>query len=133
MIPTEVDPMNVTGMHSVFLFVSDLNRSVNFYRNILELEPSFQQGTMAGFKINQIQLMLHADGDIQRVPAGVDRGAGTAFHFVVKDVDEHWEHLNKLNIPLHEKPADQPYGMREFAVKDPDGYEIEFVQPVEKK
>ena len=125
--------MNVTGMHSIFLFVSDLNRSVNFYRNILEIEPAFQQGKMAGFNVNHVQLLLHADGDVARVPPGASRGSGTAFHFDVKDIDKHWEHLNKLNIPLHEKPADQPYGMREFAVKDPDGYEIEFVQPLEKK
>lgn len=33
-------------------------------------------------------------------------------------------------LPVEWGPEDMPYGMREFAVKDPDGYLIAFTTPV---
>ena len=121
--------MKVSGVHSVFLVVSDLPRSVSYYTNILGAEAS-QHGNLATFHIGDVQLLLHAEGENLKPPAGYRRGAGVALHFRVKDIDSHWNRLKGLGIPIAEEPANQPYGMREFGLRDPDGYEVEFVEPL---
>jgi catechol 2,3-dioxygenase-like lactoylglutathione lyase family enzyme len=122
--------MKVANVQVVFLFVSDLPTSVEYYQKLLGLQAVQHGDTQAAFDVYGVQLMLHADGDTERVPSGSVRGAGVSVHFKVDDAHAYWENLKQLEIPLMEPPEDQPWGYREFGVKDPDGYEIEFVQPL---
>ena len=123
--------MKVESIHVVFLFVSDLSKSVAYYEKLLGI-PAIHNSdaTQAAFEVGGVQLMLHGDGDIERVPSGSVRGAGMTVHFQIDDAHAYWEHLGQLGIPLQERPEDQPWGYREFGVTDPDGYEIEFIQPL---
>ncbi len=122
--------MGVTQVHSVLLFVADLPRSLEHYKTLLDIEPVEQSESLVAFQIGGTQLLLHADGGSERVPAGTDRGAGVSIHIQVEDIEAHWSRLNKLGVPLEEKPTKQPWGFVEFAVKDPDGYEVELLEPV---
>jgi uncharacterized glyoxalase superfamily protein PhnB len=47
----------------------------------------------------------------------------------MKDIDAHWKRLNELGTPLSEAPETLHTGIRKFAMKDPDGYEVEFMEP----
>ncbi len=120
--------MKVANVHLVFLFVSNLSKSVTYYQKLLGVQPVQQGDTQVVFDIGGVQLMLHADGETERVPSGSVRGAGVSVHFQIDEADAYWEHLRQVGVPLMEPPEDQPWGYREFGVKDPDGYEIEFVQ-----
>ena len=122
--------MKTATVHSVFFFVTDLDRSKAFYHKLLDIEPVEQGPSMAAFDIGGVQLLIHRDGDTPRVPAGSERGAGVALHIQVEGIHALWDRLNSLGIPLEEEPTVQPYGVTEFAIKDPDGYEVEFVEPV---
>ncbi len=121
--------MKIEGIQSIFFVVSDLPRSVAYYRDLLQMEPT-QRGNLATFQFGETQFLMHAESENLRVPSGTKRGQGVALHFKVSDIDAHFERLKKMGIPIAEEPKDQPYGMREFAMRDPDGYEIEFVQPI---
>jgi catechol 2,3-dioxygenase-like lactoylglutathione lyase family enzyme len=121
--------MAAISIHSLFFFVSDLERSKAFYRNLLDIEPVQRSPNLASFDIAGVEFMLHADGDAPRVPPGSQRGGGVALHIQVQGIHELWERLHGLGIPLAERPTQQPYGFIEFAVHDPDGYEVEFVEP----
>ena len=109
---------------STLLFVTDLRRSSDFYQRLLQLPAVFHGPDLAQFDIGHFALMLHAD----RKPDGKPRGAGVNFHFAVDDVDQTWQRLDESGFALECKPVQQPWGMREFSMKDPDGYEIEILE-----
>ena len=122
--------MPVVKVHSVFHFVSDLERSKEFYRKLLDIEPVEQGPALASIPIGGVELLLHADGDVVRVPAASVRGAGVSLHIEVRDIQSVWDRLQGQGITTEEEPTLQPYGFMEFGVRDPDGYEIEFVEQV---
>jgi uncharacterized glyoxalase superfamily protein PhnB len=47
-------------------------------------------------------------------------GGGIVVH--VKNVDAHFEAARRAGATILREPADQPYGQREYAVRDPDGH-----------
>jgi uncharacterized glyoxalase superfamily protein PhnB len=50
-------------------------------------------------------------------------------YFSVDDADALWESI-KDNCKAEWGPEDMPYGLREFAIKDPNGYLLSFGSPV---
>lgn len=69
----------------------------------------------------------HDDGTSHRSEAGL---AGSLY-FNTDDVDALYEELRqKPELAGIEPPADQPHGMREVWVEDPNGFRIFFGQPV---
>lgn len=122
--------MEVVAIDTVFMFVSDLEVSRDYYAKILGKEPSASHENMlASFEIGETHLLLHSDARATWLPAGAKKGVGMALHLRVDVVDAHWERLDALGIDLPEKPTTLHTGIRKFAMKDPDGYEVEFVQP----
>lgn len=122
--------MEVEGVHTIFVFVSDLPRSQDFYQKLLGKEPSRQRADMlASFTLGGVNLLLHSDAHATWLPKEVKKGVGVALHLQVKDIDAHWTRLKDLGITLPEEPSTLHTGIRKFAMKDPDGYEVELVEP----
>ncbi len=121
--------MQVESVAAVFLFSKDLKKSVDFYSTLFGSGPSSGWADMmSAFQIGDTTLRIHSDKNAAWLPADAKRGVGFAMHLKVKSVDEQWERLNKLKFPLPEKPETLHTGIRKFAMKDPDGYDVEFVQ-----
>jgi hypothetical protein len=53
-------------------------------------------------------------------------------YFTVDDVDALWDGV-KRHCRAEWGPEDMPYGLREFAIKDPNGYLLSFGSPLEIK
>ena len=122
--------MNIPAVHSVFFFVSDLAQSKNFYKDILHTDPVYETNSIVVFTLNGIQLMLHVDGPQQgEIPDSL-KGKGFALHLEVNDIESYWDRLKRIGIKLDGKPTKQEYGVIEFSVHDPDGYEIEFIEQI---
>lgn len=115
---------------------SDLQRSLHFYTEILDFErkwPGHEDGEMANGVIDlvrdgaELQLSRHA-GD------GVFGSVNRVF---VDDVDERYITFRARGLnttkrpesPIHTAPVDQTWGLREFAVTDPDGNGLCFCMP----
>lgn len=60
----------VTGLSHVFLLVSDLARSVKFYRQLLERVPVSEDGRHARFELGKVSLNIHKDLSPGEVLAG---------------------------------------------------------------
>jgi len=107
---------------------SDLQRSLKFYTEVLDFEckwPGYEDREMANGVIDlvwdgaELQLSHHA-GD------GVFGSVNRVF---VDDVDERYTTFRARGLdttqrpesPVHTAPVDQTWGLREFAVTDPDG------------
>ena len=55
-------------------------------------------------------------------------GGGMVVH--VEDVDEHFARVRAAGAEILSEPTDQPYGQREYGVRDPDGHSWWFATPV---
>ena len=122
--------MEIEGVNTIFMFVSDLPRSRDFYQKLIGGEPSRQRENMfASFEIGGVNLLLHSDANATWLPIGAKKGVGMALHLQVRDIDAQWKRLHGLGVPLAEEPQTLHTGIRKFAMKDPDGYEVEFVEP----
>ena len=107
---------------------SDLERSLRFYTQTLDFErkwPGYEDRELANGVID-----LTRDGaDLQLSRHAGDGAFGSATRVFVDDVDERYRTFKARGLdttkrpesPIHTTPVDQTWGLREFAVTDPDG------------
>ncbi len=57
-------------------------------------------------------------------------GTGVRFYFDVDDVEAHYARARAGSVDGVEGLADKPYRMREYTVRDPNGYLLTFAQPI---
>jgi uncharacterized glyoxalase superfamily protein PhnB len=121
-------PAQVT---SVFLYVDDVVKSLEFYNEIVGAQVvqvhAEQEGgpiTLAIMKIGGFSLMLHPQEAHAEEFAQQKVGIGIHLQLRVDDIDAFYQHCFDEGAMLSAsgEPTDQPWGWREFALKDPDGY-----------
>jgi lactoylglutathione lyase len=108
--------------------VNDLQRSLAFYRDVLgftENERWERDGALHGVELvaGRVGVFLAQD-DWQK---GRDRVKGQGFRIycdTAQDIDALARRIRERGGTLTEEPKDQPWGGRDFAVVDPDGFKI---------
>lgn len=116
--------MLVTGVHHVSLNVTDLDRSLAFWVDLVGLRPvprpafGFDGAWLA---VGDQQLHLLAIG---RVPPD----GGQHFAVAVGDLDGAVAHLRAAGVEVSE-PSALPTGARQSFCHDPDGNRLELHQP----
>jgi lactoylglutathione lyase len=115
----------------VILYVSNLAASVAFYRDVVGLEHRFTDAGYAEFATGHTRFALYerrrAAWLTGREPAP---GPAGEVVFVVEDVDAQALRLCQLGIGVLSGPADRPWGHRTVHIADPDGFVVEFAQPI---
>jgi uncharacterized glyoxalase superfamily protein PhnB len=111
--------MKTQGIGPVFQ-MSNLNETLKYYKEVLGFKEDFQFGVYAGISHGDACVHLCAHQIHQR-----PIGGGTAFVFC-DQVDEYFQQIKKNGSIVKVEPADQPYGMRDFIVLDPDGNHMTF-------
>ena len=130
--------MTVTLLRPM-LAVNDMVATMRFWTEVLgftvRAEMSFVEGQPPGWcnlARDETQIMFtweaehtHEDGTSH----GSEAGLAGSLYFNVDDVDALYEELRrKPGIGDIRAPADQPHGMREFVVHDPNGFAVLFGQ-----
>jgi catechol 2,3-dioxygenase-like lactoylglutathione lyase family enzyme len=110
----------MSHLSHVHLPASDLARSIAFYRDRLGLHLGYQSETMAD--VDQAGIVLD-QADAAVTSCGVTVGLR------VDNVDEAYAQLRARGAPTDSPPKDQPWGVRNFYLNDPDGHTIEYEQP----
>jgi len=108
--------------------VNDIEKSLAWYRDVLGFvvkDRWEQEGKLAGAEVaaGGVTFMLGQD-DWKK---GRNRAKGEGFRIfctTVQDVDELASRIKARGGTLTQEPRDEPWGMRDFAVVDPDGYKI---------
>ncbi len=108
--------------------VNDVAKSLVFYRDVLGFTVKDrweQDGKLLGVELvaGSVTFMIGQD-DWKK---GRDRVKGEGFRIYCKtlqDVDRLAEQIKARGVTLLQEPRDQPWGMRDFAVSDPDGFKI---------
>jgi catechol 2,3-dioxygenase-like lactoylglutathione lyase family enzyme len=124
----------------VVLRTPDVQKMAAFYRDVIQLEPYLEIGTMQFFKIadginGQAQAIgifdLHVVSDVDDTPfAGQDTRQTPLHHFAfIIDVKDYHVELNRIaalgyTVRTMEHPIKQS---RSFYLYDPDGNTVEFV------
>lgn len=116
------------------LTVSDISKSLAFYREILGfvvVEEMFHEGELRGavLQAGSARLLLGQD-DFAK---GRDRpkGAGFRIYGVTRqNIDQIAANIRATGGELAEEPKNQPWGARDFAVTDPDGFKLSITTEV---
>ncbi len=115
------------------VLVSDMDRSVAFYRDMLGLKLRFDTPDGSEFDVDGNTLALHGGGKVpDREAAGKAAGSAT-IGFGVKDLDAAHESLVQKGVRFTMPPTTlEQEGIRLAALHDPDGFPISLVQTIEK-
>lgn len=115
----------------------DLQRSLRFYTEVLDFQLRWPEHEAAHLANGVIDLVR--DGaELQLSRHAGDGVFGSVNRVFVDDVDERYATFRKRGLdttrrpesPIHTCPVDQTWGLREFAVTDPDGNNLCFCMPV---
>jgi catechol 2,3-dioxygenase-like lactoylglutathione lyase family enzyme len=106
------------------IYVSDLERSKDFYCDFLGLKPVFESDwiiQIASADDETINLTLQLRNH-ELVPEGFrDSPQGISVAFVVPDTDEIYAKAIALGFRIVQEPKNEIYGQRRFLTVDPDG------------
>lgn len=120
------------------LSVSDINRSLDFYLNILFFKLEYQRKTdkFALISMNDSQIMIEEiNGFWETGILEYPFGRGVNFQIAVENIDELYENIKKQNYKIKVEIKENWYkannisiGQKEFLIMDPDGYLLRFAQ-----
>jgi lactoylglutathione lyase len=110
--------------------VADLAKSMAWYRDAIGFEVTQQherEGKLAAVSLQagDVRILLNQDNGAR----GWDRvkGEGISIQFTVRgDIDEVASQIKSSGWTLDSEPADMPWGVRMFRLKDPDGFKLVF-------
>ena len=140
----------------LMLTCKDVGRSVAFYRDVLgfELEqawPDKDNPMWANMVLDRQSIMLGGDSDPDSPECGSGAfpddhvawwkerhaawgrnvaGVGAFFYVCVDDVDAYHARISAHGAMPATRPHSEFYGIRDFVVADPDGYQLMFYTPI---
>jgi uncharacterized glyoxalase superfamily protein PhnB len=116
---------------SVFLYVKDVRKSMEFYNEVvgadiiqIHAEHEHAPYSLAILRLGSFTLMLHPQEPHAQEFADTRVGVGMHLQLQVPDVDKFYDHCLEAGalLSVSGEPTDQSWGWREFALRDPDGY-----------
>jgi lactoylglutathione lyase len=113
----------------VIVYVSNMQRSMAFYRDILGLTQKFTTPGWSEFATGTTTIALHTSmGQARQVATDENSGrtpAGSAqLGFVVEDIQATYETLRAQDVPFSLAPQKQSSGVTLAILQDPDGFGI---------
>ena len=102
--------------------VSNLDKSLAFYTEVLGLKKMFQYGAYAGLEMGHLLIFLSGPNQ-----GGLKRAVGQGQIYAFCDeVDEYFQEVKAKGADIIDEPEDRPYDMRDFAIRDLDGNILTF-------
>ncbi len=108
------------------IFVRDIRKSTAFYRRLgfglVRDDGDFVELAWEGHR-----LFLDERTDMGPVPDTVQANV----RVMVPDVDRYWELAREMGARVLAPIQDKSYGLRDFAIADPDGFAVRFATRLE--
>ena len=132
--------MNLS-LSTCFVLVHDPDNALAFYRDVLGLElrnDVAREGsrwiTVGAASQPDVAIVLTnylcgSPADDDAIAALVAKGALNGVHFHTDDLDATFAKLRAAGAEIVQEPADQPWGTRDCAVRDPSGNLVRIDQP----
>ncbi|HLC60938.1 MAG TPA: VOC family protein [Candidatus Nanoarchaeia archaeon] len=116
----------------------DFAKSLKFYTEVLgfKLEYERKESKFAFLSLEGTQIMIEqSTPEWNTGKIDYPYGRGIHLQITVKSIEKLLDSLNKLDYPLYVEPFEREYKvknkliqLRQFLVKDPDGYLLRFVE-----
>ena len=122
------------AMAYVILYVSDLDSSIGFYRDLLGLPFKLRDAGYAEFATQGTRLGLYERRRAEWLTGQtVTPGPAAEVVFMVDDVDAHARQLAERGAAIISPPTDRPWGHRTVHLTDPDGFVVELAQDIPRQ
>lgn len=114
--------------------VGDIQKSIEFYRDVLGFEVKERwehDGVLGGAEMRAGRVSLYLGQDDWK--KGRDRVKGVGFRIyceTTQNLDEIVARIKARGGTLLEELESRPWGSRDFAVADPDGFKITISSPI---
>ena len=132
--------MNLT-LSTCFVLVHDPDEALAFYRDTLGLEVrndvprgDFRWITVGSTSQPGVAIVLTnylngSPADSDALAALLAKGALNGVHFNTDELDATFASVRDAGAEIVQEPTDQPWGTRDFAIRDPSGNLIRVDQP----
>ncbi|MGZ4192536.1 MAG: VOC family protein [Solirubrobacteraceae bacterium] len=132
--------MNVT-FSQCFVLVHDPDLALAFYRDTLGLEVRSDVAredfrwivvgapSQPDVAICVTNYLMGSPADIDALSALIAKGALGGVHFRTDDLDATFAKVRAAGAEIVQEPTEQPWGTRDFAVRDPSGNQVRIDQP----
>jgi uncharacterized glyoxalase superfamily protein PhnB len=129
------------NLSTCFVLIHDPDLALTFYRDTLglELRNDVARGDFRWLTVgcpSQPEVSIVLTNYLNGSPADVDalagliaKGALNGVNFTTDDLDTAFEQVRKAGGEIVQEPADQPWGTRDFTVRDPSGNMVRVDQP----
>ena len=120
--------MNIKKVGNVILAVNDLDKSLQFYHEIIGLPIKRQRRTWIDLGTSGALLSLHpASMTEQHIGSSIENGI--TIGFLVGDVKSAVDELREKGVTVHREIVEREAG-KNAVVLDPDGYLISLFEPI---
>jgi uncharacterized glyoxalase superfamily protein PhnB len=112
------------------LAVRDLRASTKFYMNVLGFQCDFgdESGVWSFLSRGSFKVMLGECPDDR--PAGELGSHSYVAYVIVEGIDSLHQEIATRGAEVTSVPTTEPWGMREFGIRTPDGHRIRFGEPI---
>ena len=114
-------------MGAVIVLVSDMERSVKFYRDVLELPVKIQSQDWTEFFHKDTTIALHPVKKRTKSPRENGAEKSVLVGFMVNDLDSIVKILRERSVKFFKSPTEEPFG-KHTIVEDPDGHLISIAE-----
>lgn len=115
----------------IMIIVSDMTRSVEFYRDKLGLQLKLESPEWTEFLTGSTTLALHGGGEGGERLRGKKRAGKCTIGFNVENLDQTYKELKSRGVTFIMEPqAREGEPIRLAVAVDPDGFEITFAESV---
>jgi uncharacterized glyoxalase superfamily protein PhnB len=119
------------------LTVNDVEKSLAWYRDVLGFTVSERwesDGKLMGVELNAGSVMFMIGQDDWKKGRDRVKGVGVRLYCTTdQDIDRLAARIKANGGTLAQEPKDQPWGMRDLAIDDPDGYKITIAKDLKKR
>lgn len=117
-------------IEGITLLVSDIKRSVEFYRDILNLRVNKESEDKIEFsKKDSINTKLIIELD--KTGSSQNNKSSVIITFSVIDLNTIYDNLIQRKVNFHKKLSDDETG-KNTIIRDPDGYLISLTEPIDE-
>ena len=112
---------------AVILLVSDMEKSIRFYRDTLGIPIKIKSKAWTEFFNKDTVLALHP----AKKKSKMKTGSGMLVGFEVSDLDSTVKKLKEKKVKFFKKPKEEPFG-KHAIIEDPDGHLVSIAEIKEK-
>jgi len=126
--------MKLKGVAGIVCYVKDTKKTARFYQAVGFKFYKRKQDHVSTY-LNRFWIDFHPQDkedkpEFQKEANLKNKGGGQFLYIEVDNVDACYTGLLKKRLKPSSKPRDWPWGNREFAIRDPDGYKLVFFQKI---